>query len=52
LDPATAVFATADGQGYWVTSAEGAVFVFGDAPNNGGLLGKHLNGSIIAGTGF
>jgi len=52
LDPATAIFATADGQGYWVASAQGAVFVFGDAPNNGGLVGKHLNGSIIAGTGF
>jgi hypothetical protein len=52
LDPATAIFATADGQGYWVASAQGAVFVFGDAPNNGGLVGKNLNGSIIAGTGF
>jgi len=35
-----------------VTSAQGEVFVFGNAPNNGGLEGMHLNGSIIAGTGF
>jgi hypothetical protein len=52
LDPATAIFATTDGQGYWVTSAVGAVSVFGDAPNYGGLSTTHLNGSIIAGTGF
>jgi hypothetical protein len=52
LNPATAIFPTADGQGYWVTSADGAVFVFGDAPDDGGLTGMHLNGSIIAGTGF
>jgi hypothetical protein len=52
FDPATAIFATADGQGYWVTSADGTVFEFGDAPYNGGLAGTHLNGSIIAGTGF
>jgi hypothetical protein len=52
LDPATAIFATGDGQGYWVTSATGAVFAFGDAPNDGDLAGTHLNGAIIAGTGF
>jgi hypothetical protein len=51
-NPATAIFATTDGQGYWVTSAAGAVFTFGDAPNYGGLTTTHLNGAIIAGTGF
>ena len=49
---ATAIFATSDGGGYWVSSAIGAVFKFGDAPNYGGMTGTHLNGSIIAGTGF
>ncbi len=51
-DAATAVFATSDGGGYWVSSALGAVFNFGDAPNDGGMSGTHLNGSIIAGTGY
>jgi hypothetical protein len=51
-DPAATIFATADGGGYWVSSALGAVSNFGDAPNNGGMAGTHLNGSIIAGTGF
>jgi hypothetical protein len=51
-DPATAIFATADGHGYWVTTATGAISAFGDAPNQGGLSATHLNGSIIAGTGF
>ena len=52
LDPATAIFATSDGGGYWVTSALGAVFNFGDAPNDGGTSQTHLNGSIMAATGF
>lgn len=52
LDSATAIFVTTDGAGYWVSSALGAVFNFGDAPNDGGMSGTHLNGSIIAATGF
>ena len=52
LDTAATIFATSDGAGYWVSSALGAVFNFGDAPNDGGMTGTHLNGSIIAGTGF
>ena len=51
-NPATAMFADADGGGYWVASALGAVFSYGDAPNDGSLVGIHLNGSIIAATGF
>jgi len=51
-DAATAIFATSDGGGYWVSSALGAVFNFGDASNDGSMSGTHLNGSIIAGTGF
>jgi hypothetical protein len=52
FDPAAAIVATADGGGYWVASALGAVYSFGDAPNDGGISGAHLNGAIIAATGF
>ena len=52
LDAASAVFSTSDGGGYWVTSALGQVFNYGDAPNDGGMTGTHLNGAIIAATGF
>ena len=52
LDGAAAIFATSDGVGYSVSSAQGAVYSYGDAPNAGGMAGTHLNGSIIAGTGF
>ncbi len=51
-DPATALFTTSDGAGYWVASALGAVFNYGDAPNDGGMSATHLNGDIIAGSGF
>jgi hypothetical protein len=52
LDPATSIFSTSDGAGYWVSSGLGAVFNFGDAPSLGGMQGTHLNGPIIAATGF
>jgi hypothetical protein len=52
FDPASAIFATSDGAGYWVASAGGTVFNFGDAPNDGDMAGTHLNGSIIAASGF
>ena len=52
LDAATAIFSTSDGSGYWVSSALGQVFNYGDAPNDGGMTGTHLNGAIIAATGF
>jgi hypothetical protein len=52
LDPATAIFATADGGGYWITTALGKVYAFGDAPNDGDESGAHLNGPIIAATGW
>jgi sugar lactone lactonase YvrE len=52
LNPATAIFATSDGGGYWIASANGTVDQYGDAPNDGGMSGTHLNGLIIAGTGF
>jgi hypothetical protein len=52
LNAATAIFSTSDGAGYWVSSALGSVYNFGDAPNDGGMAGTHLNGAIIAATGF
>ena len=52
LDPARAIFPTADGAGYWISSALGAVYNYGDALSEGGLAGTPLNGAIIAGTGF
>jgi len=52
FDPATSIFSTSDGAGYWVASGLGAVYNFGDAPNDGGMTGTHLNGPIIAATGF
>jgi hypothetical protein len=51
-DPATTIFTTPDGGGYWVASADGSVFTYGDAPYEGGASGMHLNGPIIAATGW
>jgi hypothetical protein len=51
-DPATTIFTTDDGGGYWVATALGAVDGYGDAPNDGDMSATHLNGSIIAATGF
>jgi hypothetical protein len=51
-NPASAIFTTADGEGYWVAAADGAVANFGDAPNDGSMLGTSLNGSIIAASGW
>ena len=52
LDAATAIFSTSDGAGDRVSSALGSVYNFGDAPDDGGMAGTHLNGAIIAATGF
>jgi hypothetical protein len=52
LNPATALFVTADGGGYWVATANGTVVNCGGAPNDGGMAGARLNGSIIAATGW
>ncbi len=52
FNPAAAIFTDAGGGGYWVASAAGAVYAYGDAPNEGSMTGSHLNGSIIAATGF
>jgi hypothetical protein len=52
FDPATAIFPTLDGAGYWVASANGTVDSYGDATNEGSMAGKQLNGPIIAASGF
>ena len=52
LNSASAIFTTSDGGGYWVASANGSVYTYGDAPNDGSEAGQHLNGSIIAATGW
>ncbi len=52
LNSASAIFATSDGGGYWVATADGSIYNYGDAPNDGSMAGTHLNGSIIAGTGW
>ncbi len=51
-NPATAIFTDSDGGGYWVSSANGSVFTLGDAPYLGGVANLHLNGTIIAATGW
>ena len=50
--PATAIFPTVDGQGYWVASGRGDVFSFGDSPFLGSVAAAGLNGEIIAAFGF
>ncbi len=51
-DPASTIFTTADNGGYWIVSANGSVITEGDAPYEGGANELHLNGAIIAGTGW
>ena len=51
-NPATAIYTTSSGGGYWIASATGSVYAYGDAPADGSMSGQHLNGSIIAGTGW
>ncbi len=52
FNPATAVFSTSDGGGYWVGAANGAVYSFGDAPYLGGMNGSQLNAPVIAAAGW
>ena len=49
-NPATSIFPTADGRGYWVAAARGDVFPFGNAPFMGSMSASGLNASIIAGS--
>ena len=50
--PGGAIFATADGAATGWPRPTAAVESFGDAPNDGSMSGTHLNGSIIAATGW
>ena len=52
MDPAAAIFDPVSGGGYWVVTALGKVYPFGDAPSDGDMSGTHLNGAIIAASGF
>ena len=46
-DRAVAVVATPDGGGYWVASASGGVFAFGDARSFGSMSGTALNAPVV-----
>jgi hypothetical protein len=48
----TALCDTADGDGYWITTNQGMVFALGSATDSGGMVGRPLNGPIIADAGF
>jgi hypothetical protein len=41
-----------DGDGYWIASTNGTADQYDDASNDGGISSAHLNGSIIAASGF
>ena len=45
---AVAIVSTPDGAGYWVATANGSVFSFGDARSYGSLSGLSLNAPIVA----
>jgi len=51
-DAATAIFATSDGTGYWVASAPRCRLQRRRCTQQRGLSGAHLNGSIVAATGY
>jgi hypothetical protein len=43
-----AMAATPDGKGYWLASANGGVFSFGDASFQGSAAGLRLGGPVVA----
>jgi hypothetical protein len=45
--PAVGMAATPDGNGYWLVSADGGVFSFGDAGFHGSMGGQRLNKPIV-----
>jgi hypothetical protein len=47
-----AIVPTATGAGYWLVGASGAVYPYGDAPDYGSMLGRHLNASVVTASGF
>jgi hypothetical protein len=50
-NPATTIFAQ-DAHGYWVGTANGGVFTYGDAQFYGSMGGTSLNAPVIAASGF
>jgi hypothetical protein len=52
VNPATAIFTTSSGGGYWIASANGAVDAYGNAPDDRSMAAQHLNGSIVAAAGW
>lgn len=46
-DPAVGMARTRDGHGYWVATAGGSVYPFGDARNYGSARGKRIVGSVV-----
>jgi hypothetical protein len=42
-----AMAATPDGKGYWLASANGGVFSFGDAIFQGSAAGMRLSGPVV-----
>ena len=49
---ASAIFTDIPGDGYGVATQNGTVTTFGGVPSYGGMNGTHLNGSIIAASGY
>ena len=45
--PIAGMAATTDGGGYWLASADGRVFAYGDAGFHGSMGGRRLNGPIV-----
>jgi hypothetical protein len=39
--------ATPSGHGYWLVASDGGLFAFGDAPFDGSMGGKKLNGPVV-----
>ena len=45
--PVIGMAATADGNGYWLVAADGAIFAFGDAPFHGSTGGMPLKAPVV-----
>jgi hypothetical protein len=45
--PIVGIDSSATGRGYWLASADGGVFTFGDARFHGSMGGEHLNHAIV-----